>query len=147
MHQHIRDTSISSGRQFVAATLCVFVVVMVGCGPGDPRITIQGTVMFDGRPLSEGQVIFKPANESLRSEGAAVKNGGFTIRVHKGRHRVEINAQVSEPIAAAANVPEGMPIPVMYRSIIPPRYNEKSTLSFDVQSAKDQAVFDLKSKK
>jgi hypothetical protein len=36
---------------------------------------------------------------------------------------------------------------VTYRSIIPPRYNEKSTLTFDVQSAKNKLVFELTSEK
>jgi hypothetical protein len=36
---------------------------------------------------------------------------------------------------------------VTYRSIIPPRYNEQSTLTFDVQSVSDRPAFDLASEK
>ena len=120
-------------------------VAVAGCGPRDPRVTIQGTVTLDGRSLSQGQVVFMPANKSLRAEGAAVKDGGFTICVHKGPHRVEINAQVEERRDAGPNAPPEAGIAM--RSIIPPRYNEKSTLTFDVQSAQDKPTFDLTSDK
>ena len=116
-----------------------------GCGPKDPRITIQGTVSLDGKPLAEGQVVFIPRNPSLGAAGGAIKDGGFTIRVYEGPHRVEINAQVEERRPVPANAPPEAGS--TFRSIIPPRYNEKSTLEFDVQSAKDRPAFDLTSDK
>ena len=135
----------SPGLQSVAAVALVAAATATGCSPRDPRVTIQGQVMLDGKPLSEGQVIFRPEDKALRAEGAAVKDGGFKIRVHKGPHRVEINAQVEETRNAGPNaLPEAG---IVSRSIIPPRYNEKSTLSFDVQSAQDKPAFDLTSDK
>lgn len=120
-------------------------VAAAGCGQRDPRVTIQGTVTIDGGPLPTGVVVFTPDEKSLRAEGAAVKEGNFTIRVHKGPHRVEIHAQVEERLAAVAGAPPETGITL--RSIIPPEYNEKSTLSFDVQSSKDRPAFDLSSGK
>jgi hypothetical protein len=72
-----------------------------------------------------------------------VKDGKFTIRVHKGPHRVEIHAQVEERQATVADAPPEAGNTL--RSIIPAEYNETSTLSFDVQSAKDRPAFDLSS--
>jgi hypothetical protein len=130
-------------RRILSAAVLAVGVSGAACGPSDPRVTIQGAVALDGKPLREGQVVFLPVDKSLRAEGAQVKDGGFTIRVCKGPHRVEINAQVEERRAASPNAPPEAGITT--RSIIPPRYNEQSTLSFDVQSAKDKPAFDLTS--
>jgi len=140
-----RHLDIKPRQRILAIASVAMIVAAAGCGPQDPRVTIQGTVALDGRPLSQGQVVFMPANKSLRAEGAAVKDGGFTIRVHKGPHRVEINANVEERRNAGPNaLPEAG---ITYQSLIPPRYNEKSTLTFDVQSAQDKPAFDLMSDK
>jgi hypothetical protein len=132
-----------SRRRVLCAVAIAVGMIGAGCGPRDPRVTIQGTVALDGKPLARGQVVFTPADTSLRAEGAEVKDGGFTIRVRKGPHRVEINAEAEERRAAGPNAPPEAGI--TYRSHIPPRYNEKSTLSFDVQSAQDKPAFDLTS--
>ena len=134
-----------SRRRILAATPLALAVIGAGCGPRDPRVTIVGTVTFDGKPLSRGQIIFMPEDASLRAEGATITDGSFTIRVRKGPHRVEINAEVEETRNAG---PNALPEPgIVSRSIIPPRYNEKSTLSFDVQSEKDKPLFELTSEK
>ena len=145
MHRLIPRVGHRPGLRFVAAVALVAAATATGCSPRDPRVTIQGQVMLDGKPLSEGQVIFRPEDKALRAEGAAVKDSGFKIRVHKGPHRVEINAQVEENRNAVPNTPSEAGI--VSRSIIPPRYNEKSTLTFDVQSAKDKPVFELTGEK
>jgi hypothetical protein len=134
-----------SRRRILAAAALAVGFIGAGCGQRDPRVTIQGTVAFDGKPLTQGQVVFVPDNTALRAEGATVKDGGFTIRVHKGPHRVEINAEVKERRDTG---PDAAPeAGITTRSIIPPRYNEKSTLMFDVQSAQDKPAFDLTSDK
>jgi hypothetical protein len=145
MHRLIPRFGHRPGLRSVAAVALVAAATATGCSPQDPRVTIEGQVMLDGKPLSEGQVIFRPEDKALRAEGAAVENSGFKIRVHKGPHRVEINAQVEEKRNAGPNAPPEAGI--VSRSIIPPRYNEKSTLTFDVQSAKDKPVFELTSEK
>jgi len=140
-----RRLEIKTRRHLLAAAAIGMLATLVSCGPRDPRVTIQGTVSLDEKPLAQGQVVFIPDNKAIRAEGAALKDGGFTIRVHKGPHRVEINAAVGEQRNAGPNAPPEAG--TVTRSIIPPRYNEKSTLTFDVQSAKDRPAFDLTSDK
>jgi hypothetical protein len=145
IHRLIKQHVSRMKPHLVASVILLTGLAGTGCGPRDSLLTIQGTVSLDGKPLPQGQVIFTPEDKSLRAEGAAVKDGGFTIRVHKGPHRVEINAQAEElRDAPAGALPEaGMKI----SSLIPPEYNDKSTLSFDVQSATDRPAFDLTSRK
>jgi len=112
------------------------IVVLLGvtaCGrPGPPRFTISGTVMLDGSPLKSGGVAFLPEDPTAAAAGGEVVDGAFTVTVSKGPHRVEVTALSMKPGADS--------VPV---NIIPRRYNAKTTLSFDVQTAKDQPKFEL----
>jgi len=108
-------------------------------------ITIHGMVTLNGKPLASGQAIFIPDNPSRGASGAAIKDGIFTIKVYKGSNRVEINGQETEqrPVAPGAPPEAG----VVSKSIIPSRYNEKSTLTCDVKSEKDRPAFELTNEK
>ena len=131
------------GPLLVAVTAAMFAAA--GCGPKDPRITVQGTVTLDGQPLSDGRVGFIPDDKALGASGASIENGRFSIKVYKGPSRVEITAQqVGQRPAAPGALPEAG---IVVSSIIPARYNEKSTLSYNVQSASDRPAFDLTSDK
>jgi hypothetical protein len=141
------DASMRLRSQCQIFMLCAVGLAFAGCGPRDPRVTIHGTVSLDGQPLSEGQIIFRPEDSSLRAEGGAIKNGEFTIHVFKGPHRIAINAQVAEKRKVDPNAPPGTSPEVEYRNIIPARFNEKSTLSCTVESAKDRPRFELSSEK
>lgn len=125
--------------------LCAACIALTGCGRHDPRVTIQGTVSLDGQPLSEGEVVFMPDDPALRAEGATITGGSFTIRVLKGPHRIAIQAHVAEKRKLVPGAPPGASPEFDSRSIIPARYNDKSTLSFTVESSRDRPRFDLTS--
>jgi hypothetical protein len=115
-----------------------------GCGPAGPKkISIRGTVTLDGQQLPEGQVVFIPTDPALGAAGGAIVNGVFTLSTYKGPHRVEVNSQKTK----AQAVPDGgLPESgLTFVDIIPSRYNEKTTLSFDVQSSQDRPEFNLTS--
>lgn len=115
-----------------------------GCSPAGPRkMTIRGTVTFDGQPLPEGQVVFIPNDPALGAAGGAIVNGVFTLSTYKGPHRVEVNSQKTkaQPVPAGGLPESGL----TFVDIIPSRYNEKTTLSFDVQSSQDRPEFTLTS--
>jgi len=122
------------------------VLLSTGCGPTGPqKITIQGMVSLDDVPLPEGQVVFIPSDPSLGAAGGAIADGVFTVTTFKGPHQVEVHAQkqVTRPVPSGALPEEG----ITFVSIIPPRYNEKTTLTFDVQSPNDKPDFALTSDK
>ena len=130
------------------ASLAVVIPALLstGCGPTGPqKITIQGMVTLDGVSLPEGQVVFIPSDPSLGAAGGAITNGVFTVTTFKGPHQVEVHAEKRLP----RPVPPGAPPEAGFTfvSIIPNRYNEKTTLTFDVQSPNDRPEFALTSDK
>lgn len=122
------------------------VLLSAGCGPvGPQKITIRGMVTLDGVPLPEGQVVFIPSDPSLGAAGGAIAKGVFTVTTYKGPHQVEVHAEkrLPRPLFPGAALEAGF----TFVSIIPKRYNEKTTLTFDVQSPNDWPEFALTSDK
>lgn len=130
---------------FLSAAVSILSLAFIGCGPRDPRVTIQGAVTLDGEPLPNGQVIFIPNSPALGAAGGAIADGVFTVTTYKGPHKVEVHAekQLTRPVPSGAPPEAG----ITFVSIIPKRYNEKTTLSFDVQSPADKPEFALTSDK
>jgi hypothetical protein len=121
-------------------------LLTIGCGPTGPqKITIQGMVTLDGVPVPEGQVVFIPSDPALGAAGGAIADGKFTVTTFKGPHRVEVHAekQLTRPVPPGAPPEAG----ISFVSIIPKRYNEKTILTFDVQSSTDTPEFALTSDK
>jgi hypothetical protein len=103
----------------------------MGCGVADEgpqRHTVRGTVTLDGKPLSDGAVTFQPASPGAYPEGAALKQGRFTLRAVQGSYRVAISAARPVP---GLQAPTGMG-PVVAESL-PARYNTETTLTADVK--------------
>jgi len=141
---HILKPNVAS---LVAGLAIAFPALLsTGCGPTGPqKITVQGTVTLDGVPVPEGQVVFIPSDPALGAAGGAIADGVFTVTTFKGPHRVEVHAQkqVTRPVPPGALPEEG----ITFVSIIPKRYNERTTLTFDVQSPNDKPEFALNSNK
>ena len=141
---HILKPNVAS---LVAGLAIAFPALLsTGCGPTGPqKITVQGTVTLDGVPVPEGQVVFIPSDPALGAAGGAIADGVFTVTTFKGPHQVEVHAekQVTRPVPPGALPEEG----ITFVSIIPKRYNERTTLTFDVQSPNDKPEFALNSNK
>lgn len=118
------------------------VLTLVGCGPAGPRkIKISGTVTLDGSPLAEGNVVFIPLDPALGAAGGQITAGDFTLETYPGPHRVEVYADKKESRPIRPDDPPELAF--VLTSLIPERYNKKSTLTCDVQSPKDRPAFDL----
>lgn len=131
-----------------AACLAITVaaVLSTACAPKGPgTITIRGMVILDGAPVPEGQVVFIPTDPSLGAAGGAIANGVFAITTSKGPHTVQVHAEkrLTRPVPPGAPPEAG----ITSVSIIPDRYNAKTTLTFDVQSPADKPEFILTSDK
>ncbi len=135
-------------RSLAASALVCAVVVMAltGCGPAGPRkIKISGTVSLDGFPLAEGNVVFIPLDPALGAAGGAIATGGFTIETYPGPHRIEVYADKKESRPIGPDDPPELGFTLT--SLIPERYNKKTTLTFDVQSPQDRPELVLTSGK
>jgi hypothetical protein len=78
---------------------------MVGCGPSQGKVT--GQVMYDGKPLPGGRVLFQPVQEGLNSVSATLdEQGHFEVVLPGGEVKVSVNNQELMP---HPEVPTGIP--------------------------------------
>jgi hypothetical protein len=65
--------------------LVVFLLTMGGCGYGDRRETVRGTVALDASPVVQGTVAFEAVQDGdRRSTGTIIVNGQFELPKTKG---------------------------------------------------------------
>jgi hypothetical protein len=121
-----------------------------GCGePSDkfPREPVRGTVIFDGKPLKSGTIVFLPTSVPAETQaGGMIQHGVYDIPRREGPvpgvYTVVITASVSNATVPAGAPGNELPIP---RQPVPAKYNIKSGLKADVKKGGDnQFNFDLK---
>ena len=123
----------------------VFLVVacasVTACRPSD-RVTITGTVRYDGQPVTRGAIVLVPLDSAAGPDGGPITAGRFSIVGRPGRRRVQVRG--TRPMDEA-RVPRTMPrlgnAPVD-EDFIPAAYNTASTLEIEVQAAGPN-VFDF----
>lgn len=121
--------------------VAVALLVAPACRPQGPqRITIKGTATLDGEPIELGYATFVPTDPAVGATGGQIVNGVFSVAAFKGPHRVEITSPKLKRLSGGSDAGE---YEVIRANILPSRYNAKTTLSFDLQSAKDQPKFEL----
>lgn len=129
--------------RFQSACFAVCLLFLTGCGGGadaPTTVKVEGTVTFDGEPLSEGSIVFDPTDGKGGSSAGGIENGKFAFDSQLGQKKVLISAsrdtgkkdQYDEPIT---------------ESYIPANYNSQTTLTADVKAdGENKFSFDLKSK-
>ena len=132
-------------RRALAVALCLVLTwSVVGCGSGTrtppPRIPVKGTVNVDGKPLSEGEIIFRVAGEP--GIPAPVKDGAFSAQANEGKNQVEISAFKDGPPLSTDL--EKKPTKI---NTLPAKYNTQTTLSADVKAGgPNEFKFDVTSR-
>ena len=142
-------------RPVLLPLLALAVLVAAGCGDSGPkRYPISGTITLKGSPIEEGIIYFEPMDKGPTMDGATIKNSKYSIPKDKGmaagRYRVSIYAgDGSSGQGMAGMDPKYDPKPqkgFKGRGIerVPPEYNQKSTLVFEVSSSgKNEFDFDV----
>jgi hypothetical protein len=99
--------------------------------------------MLDGKPLSDGQVVFVPVDPALGAAGGTIVSGTFAVTTYRGPHKVEVYSvrQQLQP----GNGKDMQPYTDLV-NVIPARYCEKTTLTCDVQTPNDRPAFALTSR-
>lgn len=125
-------------RLFAAAALAGLFAVVSGCGPSGPKmLDVTGTVKYDGKDVTEGDIAFYPADKNVGPEGGKIKDGKYTMKVKEGKNTVKITAIHTVP---GKKGPMGEDAVEQY---IPDKYNEKTTLTADVAAGKTEHNFDM----
>ena len=150
MSRRRSHTSESSAvrEPFLVAVFCFGLVVSVGCSPDTGgRLGFSGTVTFRGAPLQKGVVEFTSADRT-RQSGSGIAKGAFAVPATRGlppgTYTVRVTA-VQEAAAAPAGPPGPESMQQTATDMIPPEYNERSTLTAEIkQGSPNQFSFELK---
>ncbi len=127
------------------SVLLVHCLAFSGCISSD-RVTSTGTVTFEGRPVENGLIIFRPLDGRAAPAGAVITKGHFVVEGSPGKHRVEIRGtRPVDPAKLPRTMPrfEGLTV---HEDFIPPHYNATSMLEIEVASdGRNIFTFELKS--
>ena len=118
---------------------------LAGCSESGPEFfQVTGTVTFDAKPLSAGDIIFLPNDPTQTATGGTITDGKYSVKALAGEYRVQINASREVPGKKVKGV-DGKDVPI-FQNYVPKRYNEKTELTAKVlSSASSDVNFDLKS--
>jgi hypothetical protein len=114
-------------------------LLAAGCG-GGANATVSGTVLMDGKPLKEGDIIFEEMDKSKTPAGGKIADGNYMLEVPPG----------SKVVRITASRPTRKPDPVMgaaaRESMIAKEFNENTTLKAKIQPGQNEGVdFEVKS--
>jgi hypothetical protein len=104
----IRQKRPTRGRRAAAAFACALALVG-GCGSPaststDEEATVHGTVAVKGKRVTQGKVLFNPANINRKAAPTAsaeiAKDGTYTIKTLVGRNKVSVSTPetTSDPV-------------------------------------------------
>ncbi len=144
-------------RVLVSAALALPALLAAGCGRGSSVAPVSGAITMDGKPLPNAAVFFQPIgsekniNPGPGSDAMTDANGKYTLKVVGtkqigavvGWHRVEISAYIRDKkIDPKSDQRERPP-----KNLVPPEYNDKTTLEIEVPRAgTNKADFNVKSR-
>jgi hypothetical protein len=121
--------------------LLVLAVMPLGCIGGEKKTAaVSGTVTWNGAPLPDGDILFRPEDSSKVPEAGVIVDGKFQMEAKPGTNLVEVRAcrpSKFDPVMGAT-APE---------PYIPLKYNAKTTLKAEVTAeGSNSFTFELKEK-
>jgi hypothetical protein len=133
-----------------AAGLFAALLALAGCGDGSKTGEVTGTITVDNEiPVDGSSIDFIPVDGKSSSAGAMVKEGKYTAKgVPVGMSKVVIRVPKLAQGAKAkpAEGPGPAPGSIVEGELLPEKYNEKSELTFDVKSGKNEKDWNLSTK-
>lgn len=117
----------------VASSL-LFALLLSGCGGDGPaKYSVTGSVQLDGAPLPEGDITFEPKTKTLHPGQSNIKDGKYSTQLENGSYAVKIQARKKVPLGPGEVSASGEKEKLV--PIIPPQFNDKTTLAVDVSGA------------
>lgn len=109
--------------------------LVIGCSDGAPRLhKVTGTVTWEGKPVGAGVINFIDPTGQTAPASAKITDGRFEARTTPGAKTVQVYNQRDAGFDKAMNQ-------VTFTNDVPPEYNAKSRLTFEVRPGDDN-VYD-----
>ncbi len=133
-------------RQWLCgAALCGTLAALTGCGGGDGRGAVSGTVTVNGEPLDFGSINLIPEGGDGPKVGTGIEGGKFLLEPkfgpQVGPHKVQIQwmKKTGKTLKheSGTDIDERVPA-------LPEKYNEKTELKTTIQPGENKLQFDLK---
>ena len=119
----------------------VLLSIVCGCSDGKAaKYPLSGTIMFDGKPIPEGSIMFVPSDRHSSTETAPIVDGKYSLELPAGQKLVMVEASrfIGSEDKAMGVRPRDQ--------YLPDRYNVESKLTMEVKPQNDN-VYDLKLQK
>ena len=122
----------------VAVTLCL------GCSHNPPTVPVSGKILYQGKPLPYGTVMFQHESGGQPSRGSIESDGTFQLSTYKlgdgarpGVNLVRVACFEGSDPNYKSNAPEGEI--VLGKSLIPRKYNSFGSSGLRVEVAPEGA--------
>jgi hypothetical protein len=137
----------TTGRAGWAAGLLTALALAAGCGPGSGTGEVSGTVRVDGELAPPGSSItFVPSDGKSPTAGALIQDGKYTTRVAVGPAKVQVRAPKTVAKSKAAKQAGPGAEADLVEESLPARYNDDTTLTFDVKPGTNTKDWELKTR-
>jgi len=110
----------------------------LGCGPAGPALySVEGEVVFDGKPVPAGHISFIPEDSQGRTAATKIANGKYSTEARAGAYKVKIQAsrEVGPMIKSMGERAR--------EHYIPSKYNLQTTLTKTVEPQDNVFQFQL----
>ncbi|QEL13372.1 hypothetical protein [Limnoglobus roseus] len=127
--------------------LAVGVTSVGGCDSGPPAGDVSGLVTLDGKPVDNGYVNLLPADGKSPSSGGEIgPDGRYRVRkASVGVMKVEIRSSKVTGKKKLYNTKDS-PEQEIRQEILPTKYNNPTTLTYDVPAGASEKNWELQSK-
>lgn len=131
-------------RFFCGVFLVAVMALFVGCGSSDtPELgSVSGTVTLDGAPLAGATVMFRPKAGGRPAMADTDEQGKYVLRYNPS----ETGGVVGLNLVRISKKGEAASDEEVAKELIPAKYNEESTLEYEVGSGKNEINIELSSK-
>jgi hypothetical protein len=126
-------------RPFVLLVCISLCAVLAGCSNEPRQYEVQGSVTYQGQPITDGQILFEDEGGSGRWPGT-IRNGQYQLKATAGPKLVRLTAtkETGRMLEGAMDtkVPERV-------EIIPAKYNQQSQERRTVEAKSQEINFEL----
>lgn len=141
-------------RPLFLSCATLWLMLLAGCGQSGPAMApVSGTVTFNGKPLSDAQVMFAPRSGGRPALGRTDQQGCFqltTLHANDGAlvgdHAVTIAKFATKAPSSSGASPNSagiLNVQAVRQSLIPERYSSENTSGLNATVVSGKNTFSL----